>query len=204
MTDSSAIHEIGHQAASYALGYQVLGCILGESARWCGLAMSVPRPVPRDARQDDLNQAFCQWPAELRDRIEGRAVELAAGQVAELTLGDYATEPPGLVTVAQKVMAEVTDVAEAVPGPSPELMQDFEAALADPQALSDDQALHRLAHTAHGQDLWTRAAWLSYVEAQARAIILAHAGAVRSAAAELETRGVLSGEQTTAILRANW
>lgn len=101
-------------------------------------------------------------------------------------------------------MAEQAEQKPAdLPEPPAALAERYERLVDDPaEAESDAEAVAILAVSVLGTDLASMHAWLSYLEGQARTLVLAEAPKITRLADVLRLRHTLSGEAVAAVLRA--
>lgn len=202
--ERTRLHEAGHLAVGAALGYQPVGVTVrgGSSMLGCsthtlgGLADGVMQGAVQ-ALSDGL--PFICWPAEMRGRVEALTVIKLAGQAAELALAE---RTPATARLPATVAEQAAQEAAELPEPPSALVQKYVALVDDPDAAeSDATGLAILAAAAHGDDLASMHAWLSYCECQARALVLAEAPKIRRLAGVLALRHTLDGSAVAALLR---
>lgn len=197
------LQEAGHLAIAAALGYKPTGVTTRAGAILDGCATHALPGLAAGTMQDAvqaLNDArpFVAWPETMRARVEALVVIKLAGQAAEMRLSERVPATVRLpATVAEQAAAEAADL----PDPPAELVARYTALVDDEQAAeSDADAVAVLASVAFGDDLASMHGWLTYLEGQALAMVLAESAKIRRLAGALALRPVLGGEAIAAVL----
>jgi hypothetical protein len=192
-----ALHEAAHIVVGEALGGEPGGVTIEAGSHLGGCSRVTFPPAPEDAWTGlDVFAPFAVWPFELRQRIERQTLMLAAGGAAEEVL--YLPRPsrgPGPVT------DRAEELAVSLPAPTGAERSGLSAAVDDVAIRPDVEKIAELARCAHGPDLPSLGTWLSHVEAQARALVLAHEDRIRRLADVLAEVRTLGSEALAAVLR---
>jgi hypothetical protein len=145
----------------------------------------------------DASQPLSLWACPARDDLTQRALILLGGRVAEdlLVVDQARSEPLPEVAVA---------LAAGLPETLPPLPDDDMLRLAAfcdaPDEPADEQRLAEYCRLAHGGDLVSAAAWVRYLEAQARFLITRDAAKVARLAEALGIHGELGEDAIKAVL----
>ncbi|BCB79140.1 hypothetical protein GCM10022251_19650 [Phytohabitans flavus] len=191
-----ALHESGHAVVAWRLGRTPKGISCVPGRRWAGTAhFGLPQVRGREWDRLDPSRPLTCWPAAVRRSFESRALTAAAGDAAEALLwwpaqGTHVRTPEPLAA----------RIADTFPVGEAERVR-FAAAAVDTDGLTDVEQLHRLALALYPDADGPRQAWLSWVDAEAKAIVAAGAERVERLAAVVQDRGRLSGRAVRDILR---
>lgn len=192
----SRLHEAAHQAVAVGMGWKSKGVTVVPGAYSNGCARSLPPPAPPgDWARFDAGRPFLAWPEGVQRLVEGRVVSILAGDLAAEVLSPADARLPDQASerLAERI-AELPEVTE-------QEREKFTGLVNDPEAQSDEDQLAKLVWAAHGYDLASAAAWLTFMERQVRQLIGTHAAGIYRLAHVLESQPTLTGEQVEAILR---
>ena len=193
MSDRDALHEAGHLVVASVLGRKLYGATVNPGTRLAGCSLfASPDPIPAGdlAGVDVEDLPFVLWPASLRRNLEEQALISLAGPAAELALaGPVAGRVPDPVAVlAAELVAGEADLAWAAQvvdeAPHP----------------SDADSVAQAAFVAFGRDAGQAGPWISWLDAQARELVICHESLIRRLAGCLVASQVLGAAALEAII----
>ena len=181
------------------LGWDSRGVTVAAGTHRLGCARYAPPPLPDSAWDGfDAETPFAAWNPQIRSHFETDMLACLAGELAELMLA-----PPRagrqMPTVADQA-AEQVEALAALPEPPPADVAVIRKTV-DTPGQSDTETIAKLVWAAHGPDLAAGSAWLGWMEAACRSLILARRAEIERIAALLTVRHTLTGQQVAALLR---
>lgn len=172
---------------------------VAAGTHFLGCARYAPPPLPDSAWDGfDAGAPFVAWNAQIRAHFEADMLKSLAGGLAELLLAPprVGRQMPTVVDQA----AEQVEALAALPEPAPADVAVIRE-IVDTPGPSDMDTVAKLVWAAHGPDLAAGSAWLRWLEAACRSLILARQADIERLAAVLTVKATLSGEQVAALLR---
>lgn len=204
-TDRLAVHEAAHQVAAFVLGWELRGCTIEGGSGSDGCSRSLPPKIPaaalREMREHD-DWPFLLWPEAVRRAVEGIVIQLMSGETAALLLrpktGRY------VLPVGDHALSRAAEVATAEPvaphSSSPSLDVARLRADVNTPGPSDADVIGETIARMFLSDWHSAGAFLSWCEAQTRALVLAESERIERLALALLEYGTLTGSECIVIL----
>lgn len=191
---SVAVHEAGHAVVAWRLDHR-LGWVTVEPGRsFDGCQTSWPA-VAADPTDVDPDVPPPLWPAAARRNVEAEVMVLLAG--------DLAAELFARPTSGYRSPQPAERVIDQLPEPTDGERHHLANAQAEESYDTDDARALALAVVAFGgHRLAAAAPWLTWLQAEARALLTAHADDVLRLADALESRRTLGGDAVYRVLTA--
>ena len=194
MVSRAALHEGAHVVAAALFGREPISATVGGGTVLAGCSKyTSPNPIEWPTGLDPEATPFVLWPTELAARLTAEAVICACGDVAEQLLSEPEGRKPDPVT---EVAAEM---AASVPASEHEVA--WAATTLDSiDHRPDDVVLAQITFAAVGRDPAVVAAWLNWIDVQARMLVLGHAEVIRAVADGLDRETVLGAQQLARLI----